>query len=484
MERRLDNEGVADRGRAHGGVSGAISSQRLAELNRDMTDATARVDAMRSRLSARHANNAGWKALQDLDAAQEELRVAEEELHRQADLIISMREALAREHRVYGALFEGAPEACLATDLNGIIKQANRRASTLFDLHNPYLCGKPLAILIALPDRSRFRDLLNAMGETVLHTEVRLQPHKGEVVWAAVTASRVAANEEDADCICWLFRSADAQKHEAGLRDANEERLRTRVYELEASQRIVGHLLEREQIARKEADEKSLQKERLLAEIAHELRGPLGTIAGWLHIMSNGQSEEGVRKRALLSMTRAVRGLSRIIEELIEHARFERHQVILKPELLNFVRVIAEVIEDLRPLASLKNIRLEFVGRSYAISVHGEAFRLQQVARNLIGNAIKFTPEHGLIRIEMGVVRDQAELTVGDTGRGLEPSAIAKIFEPFAQVGEPVAQRAGLGLGLSIAKRLVELHGGTIEAESEGPQRGSKFRVRLPLAEH
>jgi signal transduction histidine kinase len=176
-----------------------------------------------------------------------------------------------------------------------------------------------------------------------------------------------------------------------------------------------------------------------------------------------------------------VRGLSRVVEELIDNARIERHQLTIDAQPVNLVRVVVEVIEDVRPLAALKRIRIELSSKTYNVSVHGDVWRLQQVIRNLLGNAIKFTPEDGSIRIELASIGRYAELTVVDSGRGIESGSLATIFKPFAQIAAPGGARSGLGLGLSIAQRLVELHGGTIEAHSDGPQRGSKFCVRLPL---
>lgn len=486
MERGQVRDGDAlDSIAPRSGVFRVVTPRMFAQLEQDMKDAASRVASFRAQIAEGNAalggaDDLGYRALQEIDTAHEELRVVEEELHAQADEIATTRETLGRERRLYGELFEAAPEAYLVTDLNGLVLQANQRASVLFNRDPTFIVGKPLALLVSPADRAAFRDLLGAMSETVLHTELRIRPRKDELAWVSLTAQR-GVQQGTGPCVRWMMRGASIQKHEDARRDALEEEQRTRIYELEASQRVIGHLLEREQQARKEADERLQQKEQVLAEVAHELRGPLGTIAGWLHVLDGGHIELGVRKRALLSMTRGVRGLSRIVEELIDHARMERCQLTLDVQTVNLVRVAVEVIEDLRPLAALKHIRIEFSSKIYDVSVHGDPWRLQQVLRNLIGNAIKFTPEQGLIRIELGSVGMFAEVTVADSGRGIEADALLKIFKPFAQISVPGGARTGLGLGLSIAHRLVELHGGTIDAQSDGPQRGSKFRLRLPL---
>jgi signal transduction histidine kinase len=485
MERRqISDSDVLDVSGRRSGVFRLMTPKMFARLEQDMKDASSRVESFRSQLGegrdTRGDGDLGFRALQEIDTAHEELRAVEEELHAQADEIATARETLIRERVLYGELFSAAPEAYVVTDPNGLVLQANPRASVLFNLDTTFIVGKPLALLVAPADRAMFRDLLDAMSDAVLYTELRVRLRKEDLAWISLTAQR-GVQHGTGPCIRWLMRGANVQKHEDARRDALEEEQRTRIYELEASQRMMSHLLEREQEARKEADERLQQKEQVLAEVAHELRGPLGTIAGWLHVLDEGNIELGVRKRALLSMTRGVRGLSRIVEELIDHARMERYKLTLDAQPINLVRVAVEVIEDLRPLAALKKISIQFSSKTYDVIVQGDPWRLQQVLRNLIGNSIKFTPEQGNIRVEIASVGQFAEVTVADSGRGIDPALLVKIFKPFEQVGAPGGQRTGLGLGLSIAQRLVELHGGTIDAHSDGPQRGSKFRVRLPL---
>jgi signal transduction histidine kinase len=253
--------------------------------------------------------------------------------------------------------------------------------------------------------------------------------------------------------------------------------------EIEASKRLLEHFLEREQDARREADGVVRQKQRILTEVAHELRTPLGSIAGWLRVLGQGRTALADRRRALISMTRSVRALARLIEELTENARFEQHKIVLDVANLGLLRVVLEVIEDLRPLAELKQIDLELLAHPHKIEVCGDAWRLQQMFRNLIGNAIKFTPEHGSVRVAIGVVGPNAEVEITDTGCGIAPEAMSSIFEPFAQPMRLRSAQGGLGLGLSIAKRVVELHDGAIHVQSEGVGCGSTFRVRLRLSD-
>jgi PAS domain S-box-containing protein len=487
MHRRPKAEVVESQRRSQSGVRRAVAPQLFDKLKLDLEAAAERARELRTGItqyrdttSAMGDGDLGLRALQEIDTAHEELHVLEEELHAQADEILATRESFDRERRIYSDLFEAAPEAYLVTDEQGTVIQANRRASTLFNLEPCFLVGKPLASLFAAEDRPAFRDVVGAMNEAVFGTELRIQP-RGDAArrWIALSAQR-GVRDESSICIRWLMRDITAQKEEEALRIANEELLRNRVRELEASHAALGKLLEREQTLGAEAVERARGKEYVLTEVAHELRTPLGAIAGWLHVLSDQAGSDAIaRNRAVLSMARSVREIVRLVEQLLEHARLSHHQVKLEASPLNLLRVVIEVMEDLRPLAELKNIRMELAAKQYKVEINGDAFRLRQVFRNLIGNAIKFTPEQGTVRVGVSMGH-QAEVKVADTGRGIAREGLPRLFTPFAQLG-PNKRQSGLGLGLSIARRLVELHGGTIHADSEGAQRGATFRVRLPL---
>jgi PAS domain S-box-containing protein len=467
-------------------VHRSVGPQLFDKLKLDLQAASERARELRTGITQRRASKTslgedelGFLALQEIDTAHEELQVLEEELHAQADEMLATRESFERERRIYSELFEAAPEAYLITDELGTVIQTNRRAALLFNLESGFLIGKPLASLFVTEDRPAFRDLVGAMPDAVLRTELRIQP-RGEAArrWIALSAQR-GVRDERSICIRWLMRDITGQKEDEALRIANEELLRSRIHELEASHAALGQLLEREQTLAADATERARRKEYILTEVAHELRTPLGAIAGWLHVLSDQGNKDAIaRSRAVLSMARSVKEIVRLVEQLLEHARLGNQQLKLDASPINLMRVVIEVMEDLRPLADLKSVHLELVAKHYKVEISGDAFRLRQVFRNLIGNAIKFTPEQGTVRVAVTKGR-LAEVKVTDTGRGIPREALTRIFAPFAQLG--AKRQSGLGLGLSIAQRLVELHGGSIQAESEGVQRGATFRVRLPL---
>lgn len=489
MERQRQETGSQSNRPSHSGVHRVATLGVLAELGRELRIAKERAGALRQNIDqrgkARSVDDLSREALQELDTAHEELRVTEETLYAQADAIFAAREKVDIERRRYRELFDSAPEAYFITDLHGVVIEANRKASALLNLEPAFVPSKPLVSFIALADRCKFRGLLDGLTEAPLEVDLRCQPRKGQPAWVSITVQRATGADGRPSELRWLMRSIVRKKEEEQRRSddaqTTEQQLNDRVHELEGVKRLLEHLLEREQEARKEAEAAIQHKDRVLTEVAHELRNPLGSIAGWLRILTEDRAEQGLRRRALMSMTRGVRALARLLEELIEHARFEQYKISLDVSTLNLVRVGVEVIEDLRPLAALKNIHIGFSAHPHEIQIHGDPWRLQQVFRNLISNAIKFTPEDGAIKVTVGVAVHETEIAITDTGRGLTAEALNTIFQPFAQVTTPGSRVRGLGLGLSISQRLVELHGGTVRAESDGLDHGSTFRVRLPL---
>lgn len=442
-------------------ASARLESGRRLELEA----ASKRIGALRSGIALRREaqgsgdDDLGERALQEIDVAHEELRVLEEELHTQADELIAARERSDRDRRIYAELFEAAPDAYLVTDERGTVIQVNRHASLLFDRDAAFLIGKPLAALLVPEDRAALRVLVDEMSDAVFRTELRIQPRKEAVRrWVSLTAQR-GVRDESSICIRWLIRDVTTQKEDEALRSANEELLRDQVRALE---------------------ERTRREDHVLAEVAHELRTPLGAVAGWLHVLSEKTVSEAAKSRAVFSMVRQVRSIAHTVDELIDHARVENHRVTLDITPINLLRLVIEVVEDLRALAELKGIQFDLAAKDHQIVVHGDLLRLQQVLRGVIGNAIKFTSEHGVIRVSVSVSNQRAEVAISDTGRGIPREALLRIFAPFAKVSTG-KRHTGLGLGLSVAKRLIELHGGSISVESAGAQCGATFRICLPL---
>ena len=236
------------------------------------------------------------------------------------------------------------------------------------------------------------------------------------------------------------------------------------------------------QAARANAERVSALKDEFLAIVSHELRSPLGAILGWAHMLRRRGGEEEFN-RGLDVIEQSVQLQAKLIEDLLDMSRMTAGQIRLDLQLLEPRAFIDAAVEIVRPAAEEKRIRIDKVLDLSVGPLSGDASRLQQVMVNLLANAVKFTPEDGHIRISLQRVDRWAEIRVTDTGVGIRPDFLPHVFDRFRQAHPAAASRAGgLGLGLAIARHLVELHGGDIRAESAGEGQGATFVLRLPLA--
>ncbi|MCU0684139.1 MAG: ATP-binding protein [Polyangiaceae bacterium] len=243
-----------------------------------------------------------------------------------------------------------------------------------------------------------------------------------------------------------------------------------------------GALLERERVARGEAERANQLKDEFLATVSHELRTPLNAILGWVRMLREGQVPAEGQPRVLETLERNARAQSQVIDDLLDVSRILSGKLQLKRERMAVAAVVGSALESVRPAAEAKGVTLR-AELDASAQVLGDEGRLEQIAWNLLSNALKFTPPGGAI--EVGVRRDGAaiELSVGDTGQGIAPDFLPHVFERFRQAeGGLTRHHGGLGLGLSIVKHLVDSHDGTVEAFSEGEGRGARFRVSLPAA--
>jgi signal transduction histidine kinase len=224
------------------------------------------------------------------------------------------------------------------------------------------------------------------------------------------------------------------------------------------------------------------RKDEFLATLAHELRNPLAPIRNSLHIFRMAGIQDPTVERVADMMERQVQHMVRMVDDLLEVSRISRGKIELRRTRVELGRLIRDTLQTSMPLieAGRHQVQLELCAEP--LWVDADALRLTQVLANLINNAAKYTPPRGVIVIALAAADGMAELTVRDNGVGLEPDMLERVFDPFVQVASAshLAQ-GGLGIGLSLAKGLVELHGGAIGAASEGAGKGSAFTVRLPL---
>jgi PAS domain S-box-containing protein len=251
----------------------------------------------------------------------------------------------------------------------------------------------------------------------------------------------------------------------------------------EAGRSERARLLEIAQAARAEAERSNSAKDQFLAIVSHELRNPLSAMLGWTRLLRSGTLSEEQRERGLETIERNAVNQSQLIEDLLDVSRIVSGKLKLEVRVVNFVDVVRAALDSARPAMDGKQLRVKAVLDSEAISIMGDGTRLQQVVWNLLTNATKFTPKGGSIQVVLKRVDSMLELAVMDSGRGIREHFLPVIFEPFKQADSTTTRvHGGLGLGLSIAKNLVEMHGGTIHALSDGEDQGSTFIVRLPVA--
>ncbi|HVY07206.1 MAG TPA: ATP-binding protein [Burkholderiales bacterium] len=241
-------------------------------------------------------------------------------------------------------------------------------------------------------------------------------------------------------------------------------------------------LLESERAARQEAERVSGVKDEFLATLSHELRTPLNAIFGWTQLLRAGKDDLQTREHALGVIDRNVRLQTQLIEDLLDMSRIVSGKVRLDIQPVDLPEIVDAALESVRPAAEAKNIRTEKSIDADAGPVSGDPGRLQQILWNLLTNAIKFTDKNGSVRVAVVRVHSDVEISVSDDGQGISADFLPNLFSRFSQADSSIKRKhGGLGLGLSIVKGLVEMHGGTVRAASPGEGRGSTFTVRLPL---
>ncbi|WP_423753442.1 ATP-binding protein [Chlorogloeopsis fritschii] len=324
---------------------------------------------------------------------------------------------------------------------------------------------------------------------TPYEAEYRLRRADGVYRWQLVRA--IPFQDEQSRVIQWVGVSTDIHdKHEL-----EEQRAR---------------LLQQEQAAREEAERANRIKDEFLAVLSHELRSPLNPILGWSKLLLGGKLDEVKTKQALATIERNAKLQAELIEDLLDVSRILRGKLNLTVSPINLVSTIKAAIETVRLAAEVKSIQIKVNLDSEVGLVLGDSTRLQQVVWNLLSNAVKFTPPGGRVdvRLSKGLgtrdwglgarnrgaegqspipdpqspIANYAQITVTDTGKGINPDFLPYVFDYFRQEdGATTRKFGGLGLGLAIVRHLVELHGGTIQADSPGENLGATFTVKIPL---
>jgi PAS domain S-box-containing protein len=242
-------------------------------------------------------------------------------------------------------------------------------------------------------------------------------------------------------------------------------------------------LFEREQTARAQAEAANTAKDEFLAIVSHELRTPLSAILGWARLLSIGKLDGQATHDAIDAIEQSAKAQAGLIEDLLDVSRIMSGKLRIKLEPVKLESVIEAALDTVRPAAEAKSIHLEAKLDAAAGAVLGDATRLQQVIWNLLSNAVKFTPKDGHVYVRLERAGSHAQLTVTDTGQGIKGDFLPHVFERFKQADSTdTRQHGGLGLGLAIVRSLVEMHGGTVTADSRGDGLGATFTLRFPVS--
>ena len=264
------------------------------------------------------------------------------------------------------------------------------------------------------------------------------------------------------------------QLREGELSTTNEE-LRREIAERRRAEQERAELLVREREANRLKDE-------FLATLSHELRTPLNAILGWTKLLRAHAVPPAAIDRALEKVERNAQVQTRLVEDLLEVSRITSGKLRLDLKPVDFVLLVNTAVDSIRPTAEARGVAIDRRLESYAMPTIGDPDRLQQVIWNLLSNAVKFTPSGGVVTVQLARKGDIDELGVSDTGIGIEPAFLPSVFDTFRQAdASSTRTQGGLGLGLSIVRHLVEMHGGEVRAESDGLGKGATFTVRLPV---
>ena len=361
------------------------------------------------------------------------------------------------------AILDSLDDAIVSKTLDGVITSWNRAAERIFGYTATEAVGQHISLIIPEERRGEEVGVLARLikGERIDHFETVRQAKDGRRVDISLTVSPVRNS---------AGRIVGASKV---ARDISDRR------RLERERQA---LLEREQEARAEAETLNRSKDQFLATLSHELRTPLNAIYGWARMLDAGGLDETATRRATEAILRNAAAQVQLIEDLFDVSRVITGNMRLDVRPLNVTGVLEVALDAVRPAAAAKGIHLESHLDPHAGAIVGDPARLQQVAWNLLMNAVKFTPRAGRVDVHLRRAGTHIEIVVSDSGEGIAPEHMPRIFQRFGQAdGSSTRRHAGIGIGLALVRHLVELHGGTVSVHSAGLGLGATFTVFLPV---
>ena len=355
------------------------------------------------------------------------------------------------------ALIESADDAIISKTLDGIITSWNKGAERVFGYTADEIIGKPVTVLIPEGHEDEEPAILARLraGDRIEHYETVRVRKDGRLIDISLTVSPIKGPKGNIIGASKIARDITEQKQ---ARKALDD-------------------------AYRQAEESSRLKEEFLATISHELRTPLSAILGWARMLRLGQLSKENAAKALDTIERNARAQAQLIDDLLDVSRIITGKLRMDVRPSDPNSFIDAAVDAVRPAAEAKGVRMQKVVDTGLVSIPGDPVRLQQVVWNLLSNAIKFTPRGGRVQIRSERVDSHLEIVVSDTGQGITPDFLPHVFDRFRQADQKTSrQHGGMGLGLAIVRHLVELHGGTVKATSEGEGQGATFTVMLPIS--
>jgi len=367
----------------------------------------------------------------------------------------------AKDSKDFLALIvESTQDSIISINFERIITSWNKAAELLYGYSADEAIGKPLTML-TLPED--FNEVLTNIDEIKHSKKVKifdteLKHSDGRHLFLEVVMSPINDEQGEVIGISTIARDMTERK------------------------RTAEKLLDREQAARRQAEQANRLKDEFLTTVSHELRTPLNAILGWSQILQTHNLDASETNKALDTITRSARAQNRLIDDLLDVSRIITGKLRLDIRAVDLPGVISAAVDAARPAAEAKNLRLQTLIDPQAELILGDPDRLQQVVWNLLSNAVKFTPKEGRVQIRLEQINSHVEIVISDTGKGIEPEFLPNVFDRFRQSdGSMTRRHGGLGLGLAIVRQLVELHGGTVSVSSAGEGQGATFTVTLPL---
>ena len=362
------------------------------------------------------------------------------------------------------AIIESSEDAIISKTLDGVITSWNGAAERVFGWTAAEAIGQHITLIIPEEYREEEAGVLSRLrrGDRIDHFETVRQRKDGQLLDVSITVSPIRDGRGTIVGASKVARDISAQRILDQARQA---------------------LLEREQVARTEAEALNRSKDQFLATLSHELRTPLNAIYGWARMLEGGGLDPAAMRNATQAILRNSKIQVQLIEDLFDVSRVITGNMRLDVRPMNVFAPLEAALDTVRPAAAAKGIRLDTALDPRATPIMGDPGRIQQVVWNLLVNAVKFTPNGGRVQLSLRRVNSYIQITVSDTGEGIAPDQVAHLFERFRQADTgPTRRHTGLGIGLSLVKHLVELHGGTVSGMSAGLGQGSTFTVQLPVS--